>query len=323
MSSSNKSKYPAINLAEGFQPLKVKGISQAVIDAENDIAERLSGVQFALKTRLPKLNKALGGGFQTGNIYYIAGSSGAGKSTFRNQIETDFCDPNLNGAYPHKFVVLNFTFEMSAADEVIRSFSTSTGFSYGEIMSAEKPFTQFGQYRGKLLEIANRPVFFVETSGHRMQIAATIHHVHTMYPDHELVIMFDHTLLAEFLDEKDEIELLAKLAKLFIKVRKNYPCMIIMLGQMNDKIEHPIRIQNAGLHYPTKTDIHGSKQLYWACDYVGVLHRPEELSIDKYGKNGYATQGLLAFHLIKARKGIVGLLRLKAGFAKGTITEWT
>jgi hypothetical protein len=110
---------------------------------------------------------------------------------------------------------------------------------------------------------------------------------------------------------------------MFIKVRKNYRCCIIMLGQLNDKIENPLRIQNNGMHYPTKTDIHGSKQLYWACDYVLILHRPEELNITSYGRYNYPTTDLLACHVVKARKGIPGLVRLRAQLSKGTIIDWT
>lgn len=316
------SKYPLKNLADGFNALRVKPMSTAVAEAERDILERSNGTQFALKTSLPKVNTALGGGFQIGNIYYLVGASGGGKSLLRNQIESDFCSP-LNAAYPRPFLILNFVFEMSAADEVIRSFSSNTGLSYGEIMSSEKPFDDFHNQRHHLLSIANRHVFFVETSGNRRQILATIHQVHLQFPDHELVIMLDHSLLVEFLDEKDEVALLAALAKDFVRVRKNYPCMIILLGQMNDRIENPLRIMNSSLHFPTKGDIHGSKQVYWAMDYVLMIHRPEELGIQLYGKEKIDTRGLIALHLVKARKGKVGFTRLKANFAKGRIEQMT
>ena len=315
------SKYPKLDLAPGFNSLRMKPMSTAVAEAERDILERSSGVQFAFKTRLPKLNTALGGGLQVGNMYYFCGASGSGKSLFRNQIESDICDSNLNGNYPKPFLILNFVFEMSAADEAIRSFSSNTGLSYGEIMSSEKPFDDFHNQRHHLISISNRPVFFVETSGNRRQILATIHNVHLRFPDHELIIMLDHSLLTEFLDEKDEIALLAALAKDFVRVRKNYPCMIIVLGQLNDKLEQWQRLNSAALHYPTKTDIHGGKQMYWAMDYVLILHRPEELGIVSYGKQAIPTTDLLAAHLIKARKGRVGLIRLKANFAQGRIEQ--
>ncbi len=146
--------------------------------------------------------------------------------------------------------------------------------------------------------------------------------MHQKFPDHKLVIQMDHSLLAETLDEKDEIELLAKLSKDAIKWKKNYDCLILFLGQTNDKMENPFRIQTANLHYPTKTDIHGSKQLYWAMDYVGVLNRPELLGIEKYGKQSYDTKDLVAYHQIKARNGELGIVRFRQQFDKGKMVEW-
>ncbi len=133
------SSFPNEDLSSGFQPLRVKHAGQLVIEAEQEL-RRSSGVQFALKTRWAKLNKAFGGGFQFGNIYLIAAASGSGKSYVRNMLEQDFHNPDLNGTYPDKYLSLVFQFEMTGASETIRTLSGKTGYSYGELMSAEKPF---------------------------------------------------------------------------------------------------------------------------------------------------------------------------------------
>jgi hypothetical protein len=107
-----------------------------------------------------------------------------------------------------------------------------------------------------------------------------------------------------------------------IDVRKEFKSLNILVSQLNDKIEDPKRIANKALHFPTKTDVHGSKQMYWACDYVWVIHRPESLNIEKYGRNMYLTNGLIAMHLIKSRKGVPGLVRLREKLSEGQILQW-
>jgi hypothetical protein len=110
---------------------------------------------------------------------------------------------------------------------------------------------------------------------------------------------------------------------LFVKLKKSpIEPMTILLSQMNDKIEDPIRVQNYNLHYPTKKDVHGSKQLFWACDYVGVIHRPELLNIQKYGPKQYDTDQLIAYHQLKSRKGITGIARFREQFNIGKIIDW-
>ena len=121
---------------------------------------------------------------------------------------------------------------------------------------------------------------------------------------------------------KSEIELLEKQAKMFLQLRKELDLLIVVLAQTNDKMEDPRRLQVSSLHYPTKTDIHGSKQYYHAADGVVVIVRPELLNLDTYGPNSYSTASLIAFHIIKFRKGKPGLTRLREELDTGNIAVW-
>lgn len=308
-----------------FNSLPVHSAKEGIKRAKIEIATaRDPSKQTALVSRLPKLNKALMGGFRFKNIYLFAGASGSGKSYFLNQLRQDFLDPKLNGSFIHPIKILSFSLEMPMEDEMIRAVSSRVNMSYGDIMSANQPLDD-EQYQKIIneLDAADHPdVHFVETSGNRMEIYNTIIDFHTRFPHHKLVVMYDHTLLTEEYDEKSEVEMIAKMSKLFVKLKKSeIEPMVIMLGQMNDKIEDVIRIQNYNMHYPLKKDLHGSKQLWWACDYVGVLHRPELLNIDKYGPKQIDTKDLLMLHILKSRKGILGMARLKAEFGQGKISE--
>ena len=124
----------------------------------------------------------------------------------------------------------------------------------------------------------------------------------------------------EYLDEKSEVELVSRLSRLALKLRKRYGAMIILLGQLNDKIEQPDRLQTPQMHYPMKTDIHGAKSVYMAADDVIVIHAPEKLGLTNYGPRNFPTENLVAWHILKSRHaGNVGLIRMRQEFNKGNL----
>lgn len=315
-----------LNTYPGFKPLPVHSAKEGIKRAKTEISlARDVTKQTALISRLPKLNKAMMGGFRFKNIYLFAGASGSGKSYFLNQLRNDFLDPQLNGSFMHPIKILSFSLEMPIEDELIRSVSSKLSMSYGEIVSAEQPLDEetFDKVINELDTLDHPDIHFVETSGNRFEVYNTIVEFHTRFPHHKLVITYDHTLLTEEYDEKSEVEMIAKISKLFVKLKKSdIEPMIVMLGQLNDKIEDVIRIQNYNYHYPLKKDLHGSKQVWWACDYVGVLHRPELLHIEKYGPKQIDTKDLVMYHQLKSRKGVLGMARLKAEFDKGRLGEF-
>jgi replicative DNA helicase len=302
--------------------LPYKHISQALDKARSDILEGLSDDQAGLRCRWDRVNKTMLGGWRFDNVYMLAGASGSGKSFILNMLHQDFCNSDLNSNFKKPFLILHFCFEMSASDEVLRTLSTLTKKSYAELLSAHKKLEDYEQVIKNLDVLRDRQIYYVETSGNLGQMYNTIKQFKEKFPNHELVVTHDHTLLTEYTNEKTEIDLLAKSARLYIDIRKEFKALIIPVSQLNDKIEDPKRIANKALHFPTKTDVHGSKQMYWACDYVWVIHRPESLNIEKYGRMNYMTNGLIAMHLIKSRKGVPGLVRLREKLSEGQIIQW-
>jgi len=304
--------------------LPIRHIKHAVEEAKKVIEEGMTGDQLALYTRHEKVKKALLGGFRFNNIITIAGASGSGKSYYLNMLYQDFCNPQLNGKFAKPFKILHFAFEMSAYDEVIRTIATKTKVTYRNLLSADNPLSKesYEEITPELDRLKESPIYFVETTGNIYQIEETVKYFQGKFPEHSLIIGLDHTLLPNYYNEKTEIELVANFAKVAIKLRKDFNAMIILINQLNSDIEDRERIVNPTLHYPIKRDLFSSKQVYQASDYVIVLHAPEQLGIASYGPKGYPTEGLIAWHLIKARKGVPGLIRLKNKLSEGNITEW-
>lgn len=284
------------------------------------------GKQLCLKSRWSNVNRMLLGGFYFGQTYLIAGASGHGKSYFVNILLRDFTNIRLNGSFPKKIRILHFGFEMAASAEVLRRVSGMTQKTYSDLLSINNPLSDddYTLVFNKLVGLKEEPLYFVETPCSRFEMYHKIAEFKREFPNDELVVSVDHMLLVNAEKGEDEIQAIAEISKLFIQIRKEFKTLNLLVGQLNDKIEDQRRRDpNAGaLHYPTKTDIHGSKQAYQAADVVMVLHRPELLNLDYYGKHKFPTKDLVALHTLKNRNGDSGMTRLKQNLSRGTIEEW-
>lgn len=291
---------------------------------ELDTKKDFSGVQ----CRWPKWNSVLTGGFRLKNVYMIAAMSGAGKSYFINNLMDDFTNPSIN---QEPAIVLHFGFEMLSSDEALRFSQRGAKLSYGQMVDPNLDISEEEKKRINVAldDFAKREIYIVETAGDLSQIWNTQRAFRKEHPNRKLFITWDHTLLARHKNEKDDIELLANIGKMSIDGKKYLDAGYILLNQLNAEMEEPRRITDRRLHYPTKRDIHGSKQIYWACDGVCVLNRPEMLNIARYGSKeaedgdiGYPTKDLVAAHWLKVRKGSPGLIRMRQQLHFGTFQEW-
>jgi len=306
-----------------FTSLQIKTAKQAIKEADKFLEEGALGKRPFLSTRWQKVNTMLLGGFHFGQTYFVAGASGHGKSFFVNMLHTDFTSYYLGNT---DVKVLHFSFEMHAKDEMIRKMSQLNDIDYRKLVSSDKPLTieELNLIRKEYDKMKNENVFYVETPSTRDRIYATINEFCNEFKDSKVVISLDHTLLVTPTAGENEIQSLAELGKMFIQVRKELDTCNILVGQMNDKMESKERRDptNPALHYPTKTDIHGSKQIYHAADVVLVLHQPILLNLEYYGKKRFPTQELVALHCLKNRTGTAGLTRLKNNLQNGRFDSY-
>lgn len=313
--------------------LPIKTAAQAAEDAKRIIEEERDGTQRGLLCRFQALNNAMLKWWRFGLITQIASMSGGGKSYLLNMLIEDFTDEELNKNFIGTVVVLHFTFEMRASDEVLRTTSRKLQTSYKHLRSSaldidNKEYkrvtdVEFSEAMQFLDKFAKRKILFVETSGNLAEIGTTIDYVANKYPNCKLVVGFDHALLTKRFDETNEVELIANLAAKEIEWTKQYDLLSILLGQLNANIEHSIRRENPYLHYPIKSDIHGSNQMYMACDNVVVPHRPKLLNLGKYGVNAIDTKDLVHTGVIKSRFGESGNLWFKDELNFGRFTEFS
>lgn len=347
-------------MAEVPKTLQIKSIADAVEEAKALINAERSGRINGLFTRWKGINKAKFKYWRFGNVTGVGGMSGSGKSAILNMIEDDFTNPDLNPTYlqkfnpntnsflwdgekrkEHKFTLLAFKYEMSAADEVLRNLSGKVQKSYAHLLSAQNQAlpsleesynriddVEFNALSLELDKLKDRPIKYIENAGNLDQLYNTCAKQKEEDPTKQLIVTIDHTLLSKKLNEKDDLELTSQTAKCCIALRKVFNAIVIPILQMNGEIEKPLRRDKLELHFPVKTDLHCGNQIFWACDDLVIFHRPELLHIEKYGKLGIGgkssslhTKGLIHGAWIKSRYNRTGNIWFRENFKEGTINQ--
>ncbi len=151
------------------------GQTEAIRRANMKIRRSMYDKYPGMISRWPKLNYVVGGAFRFDQTFYLLGASGSGKSYLLNMLRDDFAS-SLNSKYPQDVKILSFSFEMSAEDEVIRTYSGKLETSYSELISSNKKISK--AYYDKIVEtsksVDNDSIYYVETTGNREQILATV-----------------------------------------------------------------------------------------------------------------------------------------------------
>lgn len=314
--------------------------TQAADSALKIIEDERSGKQLGVFSEYNILNRAMGKYFRFDTVNLWAGLSGHGKSYFLNILNTNFLDTvNLNNKIDFVPVVLQFCFEMSAHNEILRAVAKDLGVNYSYLLSSEYDQTT-GKYnkvtdeeldsiRHAMEYYKNTDIIFYDVPGNMHQIYHTVLHQAINYralskktgKTYKFIINIDHTLLIESLNNQKALELMADVGKVSIKIRKTFGAMINLVGQLNNNIEDVRRLTNPSLHYPQKSDIYAQGQLYNACENVFVIHQPMLLKLTRYGTNNIPTTNLIHLIKLKARHGTVGNLWFENALHKGKILE--
>ena len=288
--------------------LKVTTAEEAKDKALAEIEARRTGEKArGLKLGWEKFTNAIGGGLQWNTNYLIAGLSGSGKSTLANIMETEVFDKNPE----QDFAVLNFNFETDSAMNMMKKFSADSGFTVGNIMSAEEYLSDesYKIIEEKAQRFAKYPIYYFDVSG---TVSDIEHTIISYYKELEkpLLCVLDHTGLISHENRENDMELMVRLCMMSIKVKKQLPISFIFLGQLNSNIENDERRTNPSLHAPTRSDLYGPKILYSSMDAVFMPHRPELLRIEYYMNDGHPTKNRMFFHIIKQRFGGVGTVMM-------------
>lgn len=299
--------------------LEYNHIQKASDDALKYIDLRRKGKIRSLRTCWKKLNSKLTGGFEWRTITTIAGMSGSGKSSMANQLETSFFDYNKY----ETFSVLSFNFEMMAFKQVGRKISSKMDKTVTELYSGNSNLSDDDFKKAEVhvnTDIKTYDVYYVDVPGSVEEIYNTILKFHKEQQKikgkyYGTVVMLDHTLLTRGAQGASEREVLARLYKMFMLLKKKIKCIFIALSQLNREIEKSERLSNPMQNYPMKKDIFGSDSVFHGSDYVIISHKPFMLNLQTYGPPKLPilnpldnTQAMIYWHIIKNRDGESGIV---------------
>lgn len=301
-------------------------ISQHAAEAKEYIRKRKTGEIKSLLTPWDKLNKELLNGLEWNSVYELAGGSGTGKTAIKDQLSKGLVDLNPD----QDFMILDFQFEMLGRTGVIRDLSRETGKSMKELSSAFLPisdteFSNITQYLDR--DLSEYPIYTVETPKSTRRIENIVKEFYLRYRK-PMVVTIDHSMLVGKDEEKDDFEVIRRIAEMLIRTKKELPIIWVILNQLNREFERQDRqIPNSINAFPTKKDIYGGDSLYFASDGVIIISRPDQyMETGKYyGPSSYnivITDDLLVWHILKNRVGEPNvILPMKADFASMTITD--
>lgn len=320
--------------------LDAKSIDEHLETAINEIEKERSGEQFGLYSRFNNLNRAMGKYFRFQNFTTLAGISGVGKSYILSMLYQDFCNvtrnannKGINDDFKFPIIILHFGYEMSAHREIIRMTGSHLNKSFNYLLSSM--FDENGKYnrisdkefdtiKSTIYDMKGKPIYFINNPGTPSQMYYTIYEFVNKFPDCKVIVGNDHLLLnTPSKNDKNEIDLLVSMAKMGIKIRDSFHAMTIFLSQLNGDIMSFNRRTTPMGHYPIRTDLHGSNQIYHASDNVLIFHRPEVIDIQEYGPKRLVTQGLIHGAMVKSRNGSEGDLWFKNRLFESNIDEAT
>tara|TARA_B110000196_G_C21146226_1_gene666744 strand:- start:2124 stop:3080 length:957 start_codon:yes stop_codon:yes gene_type:complete len=284
---------------------------------------RQTGEEKSLYTPWPKFNDAGTDGLEWNTLTVIGGRPGSGKTLIKDQIvrESFILNPNDD------FRVLEFSFEMVGRTSAIREFSSLTGRTYKELCSAGSKLTAdvFNECHQYAKERVQNPVDVVQVPMTVNQMREQLDMYMNLNKGKKTLITLDHTILVKRAPyQNNRLDMLFELGEFFTQAKRQYPCMFIVLSQLNRNIDSPERaIDGKYGNYILESDIFGSDAMLQHADMLLGINRPAKQKIRFYGPDRYVIEDdrTLAFHFLKARNGDARMSFFKAEFERMEIRE--
>lgn len=312
-----------MQVAEQRNTLKTQ--SQAQAEALDYILKRRSGEISSLRTPWNKWNNMHIDGIESGRIITVAGMSSSGKSAIGNQLNSE-----IHGLNPEAdFAILNFNFEMTSKEILIRHVISTLGISNKQLLSAGG--VQLGDQEVARVRVlldatqANADIFYCEYPKTVEEYKLICRKFADKYRK-KFIVETDHSVLfKKGISEDSATSMLYNLGDAAIEIKKDIDCTQIHFSQLNREIEDPKRrLAGSGLNYPSKTDIFGGDALYQCADTVLINHRPYLLNfkMNTYGPDKFSTAPTdIYWHFLKLRQGDPGIAHMTADFSRFRFTD--
>jgi len=285
--------------------------------------KRQSGEEKSIYTPWPKFNDATTDGLEWNTLTVIGGRPGSGKTLIKDQIvrESFILNPN------DKFRVLEFQFEMVGRTSALREFSAVTGKTYKELCSTNKKISDslINQCYEYARQKVKNPIDIISTPLTVNKMREQLDSYMNTFKDEKVIITLDHTILVKLSPyQSSRLDMLFELGEFFTQAKREYPCMFIVLSQLNRNIDNPDRAVDGKYgNYILESDIFGSDAMLQHADTLIGINRPAKQKIRFYGPDRYVIEDdrTLVFHFLKARNGDTRMSFFKARFENMEVDE--
>jgi len=299
--------------------IKIETAKQIADKTLDLIEKRRSGNWRSLRTRWKKVNKQTMGGIEPNTIVTIGGMSGSGKTAFANMIVNDFIKDHPG------VVTLFFSLEMLPERLFLRSISSEMRVRVRDLFSADIRLNdeRMSTVKNELNKLASQRIYYISETCTADEITDIITQFKDrLQHDQILVVVIDHVLLIKGIGQDNVKQMLDHLQTKLNFLKKTGRIIIIQLSQLNRDIETSVRIMNPQLHYPLKSDLSSSDNMYQLSDYVMIIHNPAQLGIISYGIFKVPTKDYIYLHMLKMRdSGKPCVLQLRNDLANNNLIE--
>lgn len=299
---------------------KIVTQDKVVRDNIDYVRKRASGEIKALETCYTKLNKAIGGGFESNTILTLSGLSGGGKSSLSKRIMNSITENVIKSG--RNCIALSFNFEMLAHKTVGREIANMSKMTLKQLYSSDNPLSEYAI--NKLVKehydkINKNPIIYVEEPEDHVTIGNTIYYYWNKLCKKDntvMVVEVDHAVITKGKSGDNQKDKIDDLMETLNKVKKKIASqggevLYIVLSQMNRDIKHRDRVTDPQQHYPVSSDLMASSALEFFSDYILITHTPAKLHLKSYTDNKFPTillngndqQNFIYWHIIKNRDG--------------------
>ena len=242
----------------------------------------------------------------------------SGKSAFSNKMLFDILDHPKNQG---RVIVLYWSFEMPAYQQLLRIGSSKVGRNVSEILSVENEFqdVDFKQFVEKMNLYKKYPIYFNNHARDVTYVSKITKRVASLNPDKTIINLFDHSRLFKKEKQESELQMLTDLSHTCVELQQATSCITILLSQLNRNIESNDRAAN--LYQPMLSDIFGSDSLSNDATAVMIINRPYDMYNITQSYCNQNPRGLLALHFEKNREAELGMLPFNCDMSTFTIEE--
>ena len=300
-------------------------MSEDFYAAATYLEDRKFGRVKSIKTPWKNFNDVGMKGIEWHTMLVIGARPGVGKTLIADLITTNA--PALNS--DQDFMICKLQFEMLGRNTAIRELSGAIGKSIKYLNSADEDLGDLTatdlSFVKKYAEMTKtRQEYVVDTPSTPKGIGKTLRNFYKEFKK-PFIVTLDHSMLVEkAADEKDKVEMLQNLGKELTAVKRELPCIIIILSQLNRSVDAPERQEKPSqANYPNDGDLFGGDALFQHADIMCLVNKPSKYGLEYYGGEMFEVtdKNLLAFHFTKVRSGNTRISFFLGEFEKMQIRE--